>query len=110
MPAYTYHEACDWIVTRAEAEAEIAKHDAEGGFAAFLAEVGESATAKNTRAKRCSTGSAIRADTQDPVIYPTSSGVQVFDVTGVPTADIEQPLFVRDLCGRTFAEIPPDGA
>lgn len=41
MPAYTYHEACDWIVTRAEAEAEIAKHDAEGGFAAFLVEVGD---------------------------------------------------------------------
>ncbi|WP_177318120.1 hypothetical protein [Burkholderia ubonensis] len=41
MPAYTYHEACDWTVTRAEAEAEIAKHDAEGGFAAFLAEVGD---------------------------------------------------------------------
>ncbi|WP_269435016.1 MULTISPECIES: hypothetical protein [unclassified Burkholderia] len=44
------------------------------------------------------------------MIYLTSSSVKAFDVTGVPTADIEQPLFVRDLCGRTLAEIPPDGA
>ncbi|KGC70286.1 MULTISPECIES: hypothetical protein [Burkholderia] len=41
MPAYSYEEACDWIVTRAEAEAEIARHDAEGGFSAFLKEVGD---------------------------------------------------------------------
>ncbi|WP_185673640.1 hypothetical protein [Burkholderia stagnalis] len=44
------------------------------------------------------------------MIYLTSSGVKVFDVTGVPPADVEQPLFVRDLCGQTLAEIPSTGA
>ncbi|WP_157835088.1 hypothetical protein [Xanthomonas citri] len=35
-----YYDACEWIVTRAEAKAEIDKHDCDGGFAAFMAEVG----------------------------------------------------------------------
>ncbi|KVD94674.1 hypothetical protein WS63_03265 [Burkholderia stagnalis] len=33
-----------------------------------------------------------------------------FDMADVPPADIEEPLFVRDLCGRTLAEIPSNGA
>ncbi|WP_193389796.1 hypothetical protein [Burkholderia cepacia] len=41
MFGYSYEEACDLMVTRAEAEAEIRKHDVDGGFAAFLAEVGD---------------------------------------------------------------------
>ncbi|CBJ36130.1 conserved hypothethical protein (plasmid) [Ralstonia solanacearum CMR15] len=36
-----YYDACEWIVTRAEAKAEIDKHDCDGGFAAFIAEVGD---------------------------------------------------------------------
>ncbi|WP_196494197.1 hypothetical protein [Burkholderia stagnalis] len=45
------------------------------------------------------------------MIYPTRSGVKLyFDMADVPPADIEQPLFVRDLCGRTLAEIPSNGA
>ncbi|PRE41222.1 hypothetical protein C6P97_28225 [Burkholderia multivorans] len=41
MTAYTYEDACDMTVTRAEAEAEIGRHDVAGGFSAFLAEVGD---------------------------------------------------------------------
>ncbi|VVD30981.1 hypothetical protein [Paraburkholderia dioscoreae] len=43
MTFYTYEDACEGTITRAEAEAEIAKHDCEGGFKAFLAEVGDRA-------------------------------------------------------------------
>ncbi|MDN8102618.1 hypothetical protein [Burkholderia multivorans] len=43
MSGLSYEDACEKIVTRAEAEAEIAKHDCEGGFPAFLAEVGDRA-------------------------------------------------------------------
>ena len=44
------------------------------------------------------------------MINPTNSGVKLyFDMAAVPVADIEQPLFVRDLCGRTLAEIPSNG-
>jgi hypothetical protein len=41
MSGLCYEDACEEIVTRAEAEAEIAKHDCDGGFPAFLAEVGD---------------------------------------------------------------------
>ncbi|WP_185731913.1 hypothetical protein [Burkholderia stagnalis] len=44
------------------------------------------------------------------MIYLTSSGVKAFDMADVPPADIEQPLFVRDLCGRILAKIPSTGA
>lgn len=43
MTAYTYEDACEMTVTRDEAEAEIGRHDVDGGFAAFLAEVGDRA-------------------------------------------------------------------
>lgn len=36
-----YETAVDIIVTRAEARREIAKHDVEGGWEAFRAEVGD---------------------------------------------------------------------
>jgi len=36
-----YEDACEAEVTRAEARAEIDKHDVPGGFAAFLEEVGD---------------------------------------------------------------------
>lgn len=39
----SYEDACEEIVTRAQAEVEIARHDCEGGFRAFLAEVGDRA-------------------------------------------------------------------
>ncbi|KGX17298.1 hypothetical protein [Burkholderia pseudomallei] len=39
MTAYSYFEACDMTVTRAEAEAEIKKHFAD--FSEFLADVGD---------------------------------------------------------------------
>lgn len=38
---YTLADALEATVTRAEAEAEIAKHDVDGGFALFLTEVGD---------------------------------------------------------------------
>lgn len=38
---FSYEDACEETVTRAEAKAEIDKHDCDGGFAAFLAEVGD---------------------------------------------------------------------
>ncbi|HDR9764289.1 TPA: hypothetical protein QDC44_008581 [Burkholderia cepacia ATCC 25416] len=41
MQGYSYEEACDLTVTRAEAEAEIGKHHVEGGFASFLEDVGD---------------------------------------------------------------------
>jgi hypothetical protein len=41
MSGLCYEDACEEIVTRAEAEAEIAKHDCDGGFPAFLTEVGD---------------------------------------------------------------------
>ncbi|WGS45765.1 hypothetical protein LFL97_23955 [Burkholderia sp. JSH-S8] len=45
------------------------------------------------------------------MIYVTSAGVKLyFDMGDVPPADAEQPLFVRDLCGRTLVEIPSNGA
>ncbi|WP_177314208.1 hypothetical protein [Burkholderia ubonensis] len=45
------------------------------------------------------------------MFYPTNSGVKLYvEVADVPPADIEQPLFVRDLCGRTLAEFPSTGA
>lgn len=45
------------------------------------------------------------------MFYPTNSGVKLYvEMADVPPADIEQPLFVRDLCGRTLAEIPSTGA
>lgn len=37
----SYLEACEAEITRAEAEAEIAKHDVPGGFNLFLSEVGD---------------------------------------------------------------------
>lgn len=40
MSGLCYEDACEEIITRAEAEAEIAKHDCDGWFTAFLAEVG----------------------------------------------------------------------
>lgn len=39
-----YEEACEATVTREEARREIARHDCDGGFDAFLAEVGDRAT------------------------------------------------------------------
>lgn len=40
----TYEEACDAEVTREEARQEIAKHDVDGGFEAFLRDVGDKET------------------------------------------------------------------
>lgn len=40
----TYEEACDEEVSREEARLEIAKHDVDGGFELFLAEVGDRQT------------------------------------------------------------------
>lgn len=37
----SYQEACEAEITRAEAEAEIAKHDVPGGFDQFLSDVGD---------------------------------------------------------------------
>jgi hypothetical protein len=37
----TYEEACEAEVTREEVRLFIAEHDVEGGFEAFLAEVGD---------------------------------------------------------------------
>lgn len=39
----TYEEAIEATVTRDEAQREIAKHDVEGGFAAFIRDVGDKA-------------------------------------------------------------------
>lgn len=39
-----YEDACEAIVTRAMAQAEIEKHDTDGGFALFLEEVGDRPT------------------------------------------------------------------
>lgn len=39
MTAYSYFEACDMTVTRAEAEAEIKNHFAD--FSEFLADIGD---------------------------------------------------------------------
>lgn len=36
-----YFEACEATVSRAEARAEIERHDVDGGFALFLVEVGD---------------------------------------------------------------------
>lgn len=41
MSGLNYHDACEEIVTRAEAKAEIEKHDIDGTFETFLAEVGD---------------------------------------------------------------------
>jgi len=38
-----YEDACEAIVTREEARREIARHDIDGTFADFLAEVGDRA-------------------------------------------------------------------
>jgi len=43
MTFYSYEDACEATITRAEAESEIAKHDCEGGFTAFLVDVGDRA-------------------------------------------------------------------
>lgn len=37
----TYEDAMEEVVTRAEAKAEIDKHDVPGGWELFLAEVGD---------------------------------------------------------------------
>jgi hypothetical protein len=37
----TYLEACEATVTRAEARAEIDRHDVDGGFERFVQEVGD---------------------------------------------------------------------
>ncbi|CAE6842653.1 hypothetical protein [Paraburkholderia aspalathi] len=41
MSGLCYEDACEEIVTRAEAKAEIDKHDCEGGWEGFLAEAGD---------------------------------------------------------------------
>jgi hypothetical protein len=41
VSGFDYFEACNLIVTRAEAKAEIEKHDIDGDFETFLAEVGD---------------------------------------------------------------------
>jgi hypothetical protein len=43
MAGFNYEEAREMTVTRAKAKAEIAIHDCEGGFGAFLEEVGDRA-------------------------------------------------------------------
>lgn len=40
----TYEDACEEEVTREEARLEIDKHDVDGGFAQFLADVGDRPT------------------------------------------------------------------
>lgn len=40
----TYEDACEAEVTREEARLEIARHDVDGGFEAFLQEVGDRET------------------------------------------------------------------
>lgn len=40
----TYEDAIDSAVSREEARAEIARHDADGGFEQFLLDVGDRAT------------------------------------------------------------------
>lgn len=39
MVVYSYSDACEMTITRAEAEAEVRRHD--GNFAEFLADVGD---------------------------------------------------------------------
>ncbi|MDD1493973.1 MULTISPECIES: hypothetical protein [Burkholderia] len=40
------------------------------------------------------------------MFYGTTSGVKVFDLAGLPEADLAEPLSVRDLCGRALVEFP----